>query len=133
MEYSEEIISDSLFQLDALLPAQYLETVCSTIHPEGEKKLMLAVLEDAISCFQNYISTKDKWEEIQFCEAEEWIFAQDDNDFHFSFVSICEALGLNPSYIREGLLRWRYHRLGKRNRFRFGVNRSRYSSRYFDF
>ncbi len=129
LEYSEEIISDSLFQLDALLPAQYLETVCSTIHPEGEKKLMLAVLEDAISCFQNYISTKDKWEEIQFCEAEEWIFAQDDSDSLFSFVSICETLGLNPSYIREGLLCRRYHRLGKRNRVRFGVNRSRYSSR----
>ncbi len=78
MEYNEEIISASLFQLDALLPAQYLETVCSTIHLEGEKKLMLAVLEDAISCFQNYIATKEKWEETQFCEAEEWIFAQDE-------------------------------------------------------
>jgi hypothetical protein len=83
MEYNEEIISASLFQLDALLPAQYLETVCSTIHLEGEKKLMLAVLEDAISCFQNYIATKEKWEETQFCEAEEWIFAQDETIFIF--------------------------------------------------
>ena len=129
LEYSEEQITDSLFQLDTLLPAQYLETVCSTIHPEAEKQLMLAVLEDAISCFQNYISTKVKWEKIQFCEAEEWIFAQEDNDSLFSFASICETLGQNPSYIREGLLRWRYHRLGKRNQVRFGVNKSRDSSR----
>jgi hypothetical protein len=48
---------NSIFQPDTLLPAQYLETVCSTALPEAEKKLLLAVLEDAISCFRDNIST----------------------------------------------------------------------------
>jgi len=42
----------SLFQPDTVLPPQYLETVCRKTHVEAEQKLMLAVLEDAVTCFQ---------------------------------------------------------------------------------
>ena len=129
LDYTEENSFDSLFQPDTLLPVEYLETVCSTIHPEAEKKLMLAVLEDALTCFQNYISTRDKWEMSLFCEAEEWIFVPDDNDPLYSFDNICDSLGLNPTYVREALLRWRYHRLGERNQVRLRANRNRYASR----
>ena len=38
-----------------------------------------------------------------FNEAEDWIMEQD-NDWMFSFVSICEILRLNPEYVRRGLL-----------------------------
>ena len=107
LDYTEEKNFDSLFQQDTLLPAEYLATVCSTIHPEAEKKLMLAVLEDTLTCFQNYISARSKYERSLFCEAEEWIFVPDDNDSLFSFDNICETLGLSPTYIREGLLSWR--------------------------
>ena len=40
-----------MFQTDTLMSDQYLETVFSTTYAEGEKRLMLAVLEDAISCY----------------------------------------------------------------------------------
>jgi len=129
LDYTEENVFDSLFQPDTLLPVEYLGTVCSSIHPEAEKKLMLAVLEDALTCFQNYISTRDKWEMSLFCEAEEWIFVPDDNDPLFSFDNICDSLGLNPTYVRESLLRWRYHRLGERNQVRLRAKRYQYTSR----
>ena len=37
----------SLFQPDTLLPEQYLDTFRRKLHLEPEKKLMLAILEDA--------------------------------------------------------------------------------------
>ncbi len=45
----------SLFQPDTLLPDQYLDTFRRKLHLEPEKKLMLAILEDAVACFQKYL------------------------------------------------------------------------------
>ena len=62
----------SLFQPDTLLPEQYLETFRRKLHLEPEKKLMLAILEDAIACFQKYILARDGKGKALFREAEEW-------------------------------------------------------------
>ena len=48
----------SLFQPDTLLPEQYLDTYRRKLHLEPEKKLMLAILEDGIACFQKYLDRK---------------------------------------------------------------------------
>ncbi len=119
----------SLFQSDAVLPLQYLEAVCRKADLEAEQKLMLAVLEDAVTCFQQHFVARDKIGMSLFREAEEWILLQGKSDWFFSFDNICETLGLGPGYIREGLLRWRYHRLSERDRVRLRVNESRYASR----
>ncbi len=111
------------------LSPQYLETVRSNTYPEPEKKLMFAVLEDAVTCFQKHFVARDKIGMRLFCEAEEWILLQGKGASFFSFDYICETLGLNPGYIREGLLRCRYHRLRERDRVRLRVNKSRYASR----
>ena len=120
---------DSLLQPDALLPAQYLETIRRENHLDPEKMLMLAVLEDGVTCFQKYIFTQDEKEKRLLSEAEEWILMEQNSDWLFSFDNICETLGLNPGYIREGLQRWRQHRLRERDQLRLGVNRSQRASR----
>jgi len=120
---------DSLLQPDTLLPAQCLETIRRENHLDPEKMLMLAVLEDGVICFQKYISTQDEKGKRLLSEAEEWVLMEQNGDWLFSFDNVCETLGLNPDYIREGLLRWRYFRLREGNRVRLRVNRSRYTSR----
>ncbi len=121
---------DSLLQPDTLLPAQYLETFRRENHLDPEKMLMLAVLEDGVICFQKYISTQDEKGKRLLSEAEEWLLMeQNGEDWLFSFDNVCETLGLNPGYIREGLLRWRHHRLRERDQVRPRVNRSRDASR----
>ena len=119
----------SLFQPDPVSPAQYLETVCRKTPLEAEQELMLAVLEDAVTCFQGYFAARDKTETRLFREAEDWILQQEKSNWLFSFDNVCETLDLNPGYIREGLLRWRHFRLRERDRVRHRVNRSRYASR----
>jgi hypothetical protein len=98
-----------LVQPDALLAAQYLDTFRRKVQIQPERRLLIAVLEDAIFCFQKYISSRERRGETLFREAEDWI--QDENrDYIFSFQNICEALGLDASYLRTGLLRWKKSR-----------------------
>jgi hypothetical protein len=98
-----------LFQLDVLLPAQYLEKN-KKIEAMPEKTLMLAVLEDAVYCFQKYLLVPDKRGKILFKEAERWLFDDDDRDV-FSYRNVCEILGIDADYLRLGLLRWKEKRL----------------------
>ena len=102
----------SLFEPNTLLSAQYLETLRRKTLIEPEKRLILAVLEDAINCFQVNVIAQNARRKKLFNETEDWIMEQD-NDWIFSFVSICEVLGLNPEYVRRGLLRWKEKKLAR--------------------
>jgi len=100
-----------IYEKDALVfvdPAdsQLLEIQFKKNTREGEERLMLAVLEDAIEYFQECVLAQDKKSKELFQEAEEWILNKD-SDWIFSFEYICEVLQLNPDYIRQGLLRWK--------------------------
>lgn len=69
-----------------------------------ETALMYAVLEDAFLCFHEQFETEQRFIE-RAREAEDWFFS---NDSHwlFSFVSVCDALGLEPHYLRKKLKHW---------------------------
>jgi hypothetical protein len=107
----------SLFQPDTLLPEQYLETFRRKLHLEPEKKLMLAVLEDAIACFQKYVFARDGKGRMLFQEAEDWIL-DTNSDWLFSFGNVCETLGFSPEYLRQGLAQWKAAKLESRARAR---------------
>ena len=96
----------AVFQPDILVTVQYLSTYRRRFHLQPEQLLMLAVLEDAIICFQDNLTATTPRKQSLFREAEEWIV--DDNKFYlFSFDNICEGLALDPNYVRRGLLRWK--------------------------
>jgi len=108
MSYGTKLTVDdktrSLFQLDPVLPAQYQNTFQRRLPLLPEKTLMLAVLEDAVECFQKYASSRSPKTRLLYEEAEEWILEQD-SEWLFSFNQVCVTLGWNPQYIRKGLLR----------------------------
>jgi len=94
----------SLFQPDTLLAVEYFDDRRGQTFLEPEKKLMLAVMEDAINCFQDNHSARFGKRKQLFDDAQQWIFAVSDEIF--SFENICHALGFDPEYVRKGLLRW---------------------------
>lgn len=96
----------SLFQPDALLSAQYFENLRRKTHFEPEKRLLLALLQDAVNSYRDNLFSRNRKKKRLFAETEQWILAPD-GDWVFSFESVCEALGLNPAYVRQGLLRWK--------------------------
>ena len=91
----------STFQPDTLLAAHYFELLRRKAL-EPEKKLMLAVLEDAVACFLRYATARDGRKRAIFREVKDWI-RKEDPDWLFSFENVCEALDLNPNYVRRGL------------------------------
>ena len=60
---------------------------------QPEKRLMFATLLDAIEWFQVYAE-----QDRLFKETEEWIF-EDDHEWPYSFINICEAVDMNPKYL----------------------------------
>jgi len=76
----------------------------------SEERLMLAVLQDAVECFQENVLSQQPWEKKLFQEAENWVLAKN-TDWLFSFENICETLQLHPDYIRQGLLAWKEAKL----------------------
>lgn len=106
--YSDWKVEDRLLFSDAVLPAQFYSLPDSTYKTRGESALMYAVLDDAINCFQKQFAMRGRLAQRLAREAEEWLFSND-RSWPFSFVNICEALGVDPEYLRLGLARLRQH------------------------
>jgi len=70
--------------------------------PEPEKRLMLAVLRDAVACLENE-DAKPTTGSDSCRDARNWIMAKE-NGHLFCFENICEALDWNPDQIRDRLL-----------------------------
>jgi len=87
-----------------------LEDLSKKILRDGEKRLMLAVLENATEDFQKYALAIDKRGKELFDAAEEWILETGSPSF-FSFENICEYLQLHPGYMRQGFIHWKAEKL----------------------
>jgi hypothetical protein len=83
---------------DASLPAQYWETFAKDGDLAPEKRLLVAVLEEAVKSYRTLACARGR----RFAEVNEWIFS-DDNQHAFSFRNICDVLGLSPSRVRQSL------------------------------
>jgi len=71
----------------------------------GERRLRWAVLIDAIAIYRQggdgKLSAKKR---ARWLRERKWILS-DDTSWPFSFVSICDALGLDPPYLRRLVFR----------------------------
>jgi len=66
---------------------------------------MLAVLEDAVDCYQKHSHSTEARGQQLFAEAVEWV-ESDDRSWLFSFENICDTLEINADYVRRGLRTW---------------------------
>jgi hypothetical protein len=78
---------------------------------------MLAMLVDAVRCFQSSSELHLPAKRREYAEAQSWIFSDDDSGF-FSFGAVCDALEIDPKAFRKGLLRWEQtkHATGSKNK-----------------
>ncbi len=98
--------SVSLFGPDTLVPAQYFDRVGADAAFQPEKRLMLAVLEEAIATFQRHAIANTRRSQRLVEEVEDWISGESGN-WPFSFDNICDALELDATYLRAGMRRWK--------------------------
>ncbi|MFQ5849357.1 MAG: hypothetical protein ACE5JU_02065 [Candidatus Binatia bacterium] len=98
-----EKIAVALTQPDSTVSHGFFDVYGRKSPVEPEKKLMLAVLEDAILCLQGKGLLREKSRKDLCQEAEQWILERD-SDWLFSFENICKVLGLDPAPAREQML-----------------------------
>jgi hypothetical protein len=92
-------------EAQAILPLQFYGARRGTSEIEPLRRLMVAMLVDAIRCFQTGFETRQPAKRQEFTEARSWIFS-DADDGPFSFRTVCDALEVDPEAIRKGLARW---------------------------
>jgi hypothetical protein len=73
---------------------------------EGERRLLAALLEDGIRCYQKYAFSGTRRGRRLFAEAKAW-FTDPHVEAGFSFDYVCDVLGIDPDYLRHSLERWR--------------------------
>lgn len=104
----------SYFEPDVLTSHQYFQLFRQKSDFAAEEKLLFAVLTDAIECFQKYLGANAPRRRKLFTEAEAWI-SRRDRSWPYSFENICEALSIDPNYLRLGLMQWRIDHDAQKN------------------
>ena len=92
--------STAPFEPDTLLPEQLVLPGRQAM--QGERLLMLAVLEDAVDCYRKCRGSRDPALRLLFDETRAWVESRE-RDTVFSFENLCEALDIDPDYLRRHL------------------------------
>ena len=71
---------------------------------------MLAVLTDAVHCYQVGCDAQKTSRIRAFREAEEWLFSAKGYG-PFSFENVCYTLDITPDYLRKMVRKWRVQRV----------------------
>ena len=90
---------------DVVLPAQFFSAIADP-RSEPERRLMVAVLEEAISAVLSGASSANEERRTVAREAERW-FASNSRGWPFAFCTLCDVLGLDIERVRQVISAWR--------------------------
>jgi len=93
-----------ILEPDIFLPSQFYGSGGLSRKLEGEKRLMIAVLKDAVECLEKYRGSRSSAGRCNYENAIEWVM-DNSTDWLFSFTNICDLLGFDPQYLRDVLLK----------------------------
>lgn len=93
-----------ILEPDTCLPSQFWGNRGLSRQLEGEKRLMIAIMKDAVECLEKYRNARNSAGRELYQNALEWIEDQG-TGWLFSFTNICGLLGFDPDYMREFLLK----------------------------
>jgi hypothetical protein len=94
-----------LHEPDVLCVDEYLHVYQGRPAETPERRLVAAILRDAIDCYIRDCFTKKRHKKRSFREAEEWFFKGDDFGV-FSLENVCGILNIDPGYIRRSLIQY---------------------------
>jgi hypothetical protein len=92
-------------EADVLIDGKCFKVYRQTKPGAPERKLMFAILVDAIQTYQKFADSKSFRGKALYRKEEAWFWSED-SDRVFSFANICEVFGLNPAFFR-----WRLRQL----------------------
>jgi hypothetical protein len=93
-----------------LLPVQFHDRSNSASSGEPLRRLMVAMLLDAIKCVQTTFDARLPARRQNYGDARSWLLPDDDKPV-FSFKAVCDALDIEPNVVRKYLVQWEEKRL----------------------
>jgi hypothetical protein len=96
---------DDLLEPAFVLPDQMSRGARCGARESATHRLMLGILRDAVDLYLKSLQPGNRVAAKRLREVVAW-FASNDRQWPFSFERICEALSLEPEYIRGGLYRY---------------------------
>jgi len=94
--------SDSLFPV-ATLPSQFADLTRRTNYPDGERRLMVAVLDVAVRDYLANAHPRTAEQRMRFAEVNYWINQKISKPGLFSFQWLCDALEIDGGRLRRRL------------------------------
>jgi hypothetical protein len=94
-----------IFEPDILVEPRFYQAFRRENPRQPERALLFAVLSEAIETFQKCAFSQSPKRKALFREAEAWIWDEKSNHL-VSFKNICQLMGLDPTFLRRGLLKW---------------------------
>jgi hypothetical protein len=88
-----------MLRLNVILPSQHFMSRGKLI---PERRLMVAVLQDAVECIAKHRFAKSGRRQRLFNEVRQWLLSEQ-ADWPYSFVRICEVLDLDADAVRREL------------------------------
>jgi hypothetical protein len=96
----KETSLDSALHPEALMPVQFYGARRGGDGMEAVKRLMCAILEDALRCFERNLNASTVVRRREFREAKNWLFSKNKGEGLFAFESVCDTLGVDPNRLR---------------------------------
>lgn len=87
---------------DPFLPVQYYKAIAGCAGISGERRLLLAILEDAMRSYVKAKGRSGAEKRIEFREVRDWFFNKNDQQT-FSFEWICSIVEIDSSFLRRRL------------------------------
>lgn len=69
---------------------------------------MLALLTDALNVYQKGALSRLTRLRRLYVDAELWIMADQGSGNAFSFITVCDALSINPDLLRRRIIDWKH-------------------------
>ncbi|HXW83095.1 MAG TPA: hypothetical protein VEJ86_01715 [Candidatus Binataceae bacterium] len=105
--YSEFARSSWPLESESIMPAQFFAGQRKPAEPL--KRLMLAVLLDAVRAYQVNFGAMRGERRLAFAEADWWLFHARDRS-PFSLETVCDSLSISPATVRRTVAAWRGER-----------------------
>lgn len=96
-------VSDDILVPEAALPAQFADIWHKSRAISPERALALAVLWEAVIDLGKYRFATRRRQQRLYWEAYQWV-TSDDGAWPFSFVNLCDTIGLSVQPVRKQLL-----------------------------
>jgi hypothetical protein len=94
-----------MFDPELILPVQYARPRAAAGRCEGERRLMLAVLEDAVVTLKLHMRGPSGHSRRIVAETENWL-ASGSRAHIFAFGTICDVLGFDTTAVRQAVKGW---------------------------